>query len=82
MKVGIDTFSLHPLKLGAMAQLDWIHAHGFDGAQFGRLGDDPGQMREVRQRADALGMYSHISVRSPNPQIYATGIYVGGPIYP
>jgi len=69
MRVGIDTFSLHPLELDAFGQLDWIAAHGFDGAQFGRLGDDPGKLRDVRARADELGLYSHVSVTSPNPHL-------------
>jgi len=66
MRIGVDTFTLRDLKLDPFAQLDWIHSHGFDGAQFGGLGTDTGRLKEVRARADELGLYSHISVSSPN----------------
>ena len=66
MRVGIDTFSLRDLKLDPFAQLDWIHEHDFEGAQFGALGVDVGRLREIRTRADELGLYSHPSVASPN----------------
>ena len=66
MRVGIDTFSLRDLKLDPFGQLDWIREHGFEGAQFGGLGTDVGRLREVRARADELGLYSHVSVASPN----------------
>ena len=66
MKVGIDSFALHPLKLQPLAILEWAHAHHFDGVQFGFLGDDPGLWREVRAEADRRGLYTHVSVSSPN----------------
>lgn len=66
MKIGIDTFSIRDLKLDAFAQLDWIHKHDFEGAQFGGLGTDVGRLREIRARADELGLYSHVSVGTPN----------------
>jgi sugar phosphate isomerase/epimerase len=67
MRVGIDTFTIRGLGLDPIGQLDWIAEHGFAGAQFGGLAGDPGRMREVREHADALGLYSHISVPSVNP---------------
>ncbi len=66
MKVGIDGFSLHPLALDAFGQLKWVAEHSFDGIQFGVLDDDAGRNREVRAEADRLGLYSHVSVSSPN----------------
>ncbi len=71
MKVGIDTFSISSLNLDAFGQLDWIAGHGFDGAQFGCLGTDPVLLRDIRSRADGLGLYSHVSIGSPNPALGA-----------
>jgi sugar phosphate isomerase/epimerase len=67
MRVGIDVFTLNPLKLNPCAQLDLIKEMGLEGAQFGGLRSlsknlDPGELRAVRERADALGLYSHVSL--------------------
>ena len=69
MRVGIDTFSIRELGLDSLGQLDWIKKHGFDGAQFGVLGTDAKNLREIRLHADRLGLYSYVSVRSPNPHL-------------
>lgn len=66
MRVGIDTFSLRDLELDAFGQLQWISDHELDGAQFGGLGTDVGRLQEIRARADELGLYSHVSIGSPN----------------
>ncbi len=66
MRIGIDTFSLRDLKLDPFGQLEWIHVHGFEGAQFGGLGTDGSRLKAIRGRADELGLYSHISIGSPN----------------
>jgi len=66
MRVGIDTFSLRDLELDAFGQLEWIHDHDLDGAQFGGLGTDVGKLKEIRARADELGLYSYVSIGSPN----------------
>lgn len=66
MRVGIDTFSLRDLQLDAFDQLDWIREHRFDGVQFGCLGTDTARLREIRSRADELGLYSYVSLASPN----------------
>lgn len=66
MLVGVDTFSIRELELDPFGQLDWLHAHGFAGAQFGGLGSDAGPLREIRSHADARGLYSYVSVSSPN----------------
>lgn len=72
MRVGLDSFALHPLGLGPMGQLDYCRQHGFAGIQFGGVsglmeGQGPARLREVRQHADAAGLYTHVSVTSPNP---------------
>jgi sugar phosphate isomerase/epimerase len=66
MKVGIDTFSISGLKLDEFGQLEWIKKHGFAGAQFGCLGTDVKKLKEIRSHADSLGLYSHVSINSPN----------------
>lgn len=67
MKVGVDTFTLHPLNLNPFEQLDLIHSLGLEGAQFGGLRSlsptlDAGELKAVRQKADALGLYSQVSL--------------------
>lgn len=69
MKVGIDTFSIRELSLDRFEQLDWIKDHDFDGAQFGNVGVDAGKLNELRSHADSLGLYSHVSVTTPNPHL-------------
>lgn len=74
MKVGIDTFSLHPLKLGAFDCLEHIAELGFAGVQLGSVSEvsrelDQGVLREYRARADELGLYSLGGVGAPNPHI-------------
>jgi len=66
MLVGVDTFSIRELELDPFEQLDWLHEHDFSGAQFGGLGSDSGRLKEIRAHADALGLYSYVSVFSPN----------------
>ena len=67
MRVGIDTFTIRELGLDPFGQLEFIKERGFEGAQFGALGTDRGKLTEVRAHADSLGLYSHVSVTSPNP---------------
>lgn len=67
MRVGVDTFTLRDLKLNPFQQLDYIHKMGLEGAQFGGLRSlsptlDPGELQAVRDRADGLGLYSHVSL--------------------
>jgi sugar phosphate isomerase/epimerase len=75
MRVGVDTFTLRDLKLDPFQQLDTIKAWGLEGAQFGglrRLSEnlDRGRLKEIRRRADELGLYSHVSVSvTCNPQL-------------
>lgn len=77
MRVGVDTFTLHPLKLSPFEQLDLIKSMGLEGAQFGGLRGlskalDPEELKAVRARADALGLYSHVSLSNGcNPHVVA-----------
>jgi len=72
MRVGVDSFTLHSLQLDPFQILDYARANDLAGVQFGGIGNDIGKMREIRAHADALGLYSHISVSSPNPHVGAT----------
>lgn len=72
MRVGIDTFSIRELELDPFQTLDWIVEHGFAGAQWGGVRSlspnlDREELKAVRQRADSLGLYSHVSVAGCNP---------------
>ena len=72
MRVGLDSFSLHPLGLSPMQELEYLTAHGFDGIQFGGVDHlvpqgDRGPAREVLAYAQAHGLYTHVSVGSCNP---------------
>ncbi|HJP31290.1 MAG TPA: sugar phosphate isomerase/epimerase family protein [Candidatus Latescibacteria bacterium] len=72
MQVGLDTFTIRELNLSAMETLDWLKERGFTGAQFGGLRSlskdlDPGQLKQVRTRADSLGLYTDVSIPSCNP---------------
>jgi len=74
VKVGIDTFSLHPLKLGPFECLEHIAELGFAGVQLGSVSEvsrelDEGVLREYRARADELGLYSLGGVGAPNPHV-------------
>lgn len=46
--------ALRDLNLDPFGQLDWIRAHGLEGAQFGGLGADRGLLRELPTHADAM----------------------------
>lgn len=71
MDIGLDSFSLHPLKLDAFGELEWTRAHGFAGIQFGEVGllsgGDRGRLREIRAHADLLGLRTQVSVGGCNP---------------
>ena len=65
MRVGVDAFTLRDLKLDPIGALDYAKRHGLAGVQFGRL-DGP-RARQVRDRADSLGLYCEVGVDTPNP---------------
>ena len=67
MRVGVDVFTFHPLKLSAPAQLELAREMELDGVQLGSLRHisptlDPGALQALRQHADSLGLYSHPSL--------------------
>jgi len=67
MRVGVDTFTLRDLNLDPFQQLEFIHRFGLEGAQFGGVGHiapgrDAGRLRAIRDRADELDLYTHVSL--------------------
>jgi 3-oxoisoapionate decarboxylase len=62
-RIGVDSYSLQPLALSPLEVLDWVHAHGGEGVQFsdvqlkGEQRLDDAFLRELRRRADELGLY-------------------------
>ncbi|MCC7494089.1 MAG: sugar phosphate isomerase/epimerase [Fimbriimonadaceae bacterium] len=77
MRVGCDTFTLRDLRLTPSEQLHWLHQRGLEGAQFGGLRGlspqlDAGALTALRDQAEALGMYTHVSLsHSCNPHLVA-----------
>lgn len=74
MQVGLDTFTIRELELDPFATLTFLREHGLEGAQFGGVRSlsptlDPGALQEVRQEADRLGLYTHVSVPTCNPHL-------------
>jgi len=73
MRVGLDIMAIYPLELSPLEMLDYCCENGFAGIQFGGVRDlsqnlDSGELKDVRARADELGLYSHVSVYPLNPQ--------------
>lgn len=67
MRVGVDTFTLRDLKLKPFEVLDYVHARNLEGVQFGGLCGlsserDAGELRAVRDYAEARGLYTHVSL--------------------
>ncbi|MHB0998679.1 MAG: sugar phosphate isomerase/epimerase family protein [Armatimonadota bacterium] len=78
MRVGLDTFTIRELNLTPLQTLDYLVEHEFEGAQFGSMESlspslDPGELQEIRSRADELGLYTYVSVSSPNPLLAPEG---------
>lgn len=74
MKVGIDTFSIRELHLNPFETVDFVKKWGFEGVQFDGFHEfgpeaDYGKLKEIREYADANGMYSHMSISACNPLI-------------
>ena len=72
MKVGLDGFALHPLKLNPFGKFDYCVEHGFAGVLLGGVRGlspdlDHGELMAVRQYADERGLYSHVSAYPTNP---------------
>lgn len=72
MRVGLDVFTIRNHGLSPLETLDFIDERGLEGAQFGALNSispnlDEGELREVKEHADALNLYMHVSVSPVNP---------------
>lgn len=73
MKLGIDGLKLPEVKKrGPLASLDHVKALGLSGVFFSTVLDmsptlDPGALREIREKADALGFYLESGVGKINP---------------
>ncbi|MFC1714645.1 sugar phosphate isomerase/epimerase family protein [Candidatus Poribacteria bacterium] len=74
MRVGLDVYTIHSLKLDPFQTLDYAKKHQLEGVQFGGLRGfsstlDPGRLKEIRTYADDLALYSHVSVSTCNPYL-------------
>ena len=72
MKVGLDGFALHPLKLDSFGMFDYCVKNGFAGVLLSGVRSlskelDHAALMRVRSRADELDLYSHVSVYPVNP---------------
>lgn len=72
MRVGIDSFTIRELKLNAYESFDYVKKLGLDGIQFGGIYElsksgDIGELKEIKQYADSLGMYMETGVAGCNP---------------
>ncbi len=62
-RVGIDSYSLHPLRLTPFELMDWVKANGGDGVQFSEVNLPPGRrmdrafLRDVSQYAGEMRLY-------------------------
>jgi 3-oxoisoapionate decarboxylase len=62
-RVGVDSYSLGPLRLGPLALLDWAKAHGADGVHFSDVYFEPGQapneelLSDIGRGAAERGLY-------------------------
>src|SRR5258708_2307531 len=72
MKLGLDQYTIHHLPLDARGVLDFAAERGLEGVQFGsplQLSPtlDAGEIREVREYADARGLYLELGIPCVNP---------------
>jgi sugar phosphate isomerase/epimerase len=62
-KIGVDSYSLHPLKLSPFELLDWVKANGGDGVQFSEINLPPRRrldrpfLRDLSQYAREKRLY-------------------------
>jgi sugar phosphate isomerase/epimerase len=78
MRVGLDAFTIRELGLSPRATLDYAEQHGLDGVQFCGIRDlspdlDSRVLSDLRAHGDALGLYTQVSVTSPNPHLFNRG---------
>ncbi len=74
MKVGLDSYTLNGLGFNPYQTMDFVHQNGFAGIQFGEIRSfnsdlDPVELKSIRGYGDKLGLYTHVSVTSPNPLV-------------
>ncbi|UKS28334.1 sugar phosphate isomerase/epimerase [Paenibacillus sp. HWE-109] len=72
MRIGIDSFTLRELNLDPYQCLDYANKRGLEGVQFGGMDGlsskrDVGELLNLRNYADSLGMYINVSVGVCNP---------------
>jgi len=72
LRIGIDSFTLRELNLDPYQCLDYAHKRGLEGVQFGGIDGlspnrDVGELLNLKDYADSLGMYINVSVNSCNP---------------
>ncbi len=72
MKVGLDSYTLTTMGLDPYQTMDFVHQNGFAGIQFAELRTfnpalDLVELKRIRAYGDRLGLYTHVSVTSPNP---------------
>lgn len=74
MRVGVDSFTIHCLRLNPFQTLDYVRENDLEGVQFGGIQGlsnklDLGELREIKSHADNLGLYSHVSISTCNPHL-------------
>jgi len=63
LRVGIDNYGLHPLKLSPLETLEWADAHGAEGVQFSGISAEEGHpldsaaLDDIRDFARSAGLY-------------------------
>jgi 3-oxoisoapionate decarboxylase len=72
LKIGLDQYTIHHLPLDARGVMEFAVSRGLQGVQFGsplQLSAtlDPGEIRSVREYADARGLYLELGIPSINP---------------
>ncbi len=71
MRVGLESFTIHELKLDPFSALEFVKGHNLSGLQGGLghfgSGADIGRMREIKAYADSLDLYTEATVGCANP---------------
>jgi sugar phosphate isomerase/epimerase len=81
-KIGVDSYSLHPLKLTPFKLLDWVEANGGDGVQFSEINLPPRRrldrpfLRDLSQYAREKHLYLEWGGGQHIPIDFRTGRFV------
>jgi sugar phosphate isomerase/epimerase len=72
MKIGLDVYSIRDFHLNPFQQIDYAKKLGFEGIQYEGISSlsknlDFGELKEIKDYADAQGFYSYISCTQVNP---------------